>query len=87
MIDQQLTVICPKHGEHEYAIVSSIPGHEGAWCQICWMESMGSSLPYRKTSNSITPSPDSNSITPDDFLTMKETTPAPEDGWSTLPKE
>jgi hypothetical protein len=44
-----LTVICPKHGEHEYAITSTIPGHEGVWCQLCWMESMGPSLPYRKS--------------------------------------
>jgi len=30
-----ITVICPKHGEHEHAITSNIPGHEGVWCQIC----------------------------------------------------
>ena len=45
---EHITVICPKHGEHEHAITSNIPGHEGAWCQICWLESMGPSLPYRK---------------------------------------
>ena len=45
---EQITVICPKHGEHEHAITSNIPGHEGAWCQICWLESLGPSLPYRK---------------------------------------
>ena len=44
-----LTVICPKHGEHEYAIEASIPGHEGVWCQICWLESLGPSLPYRRS--------------------------------------
>lgn len=41
-----VTVICPKHGEHEHAIVSNIEGHEGVWCQLCWLESMGPSLPY-----------------------------------------
>ena len=39
---------CPKHGEHHHAIVSTVPGHEGAWCQLCWLESLGPSLPYRK---------------------------------------
>lgn len=43
-----VTVICPKHGAHEFAIVSDIPGHEGAWCQLCWLESLGPSAPYRK---------------------------------------
>ena len=47
-MNDEITVICPKHGEHEHAITSNIPGHEGAWCQICWLESMGPSLPYRK---------------------------------------
>jgi hypothetical protein len=42
-----VTVICPKHGEHEHAILSNIKGHEGAWCQLCWLESLGPSLPYR----------------------------------------
>jgi hypothetical protein len=45
---ETITVICPKHGEHEHAIVSNIEGHEGAWCQLCWLESLGPSLPYRK---------------------------------------
>ena len=44
---EHVTVICPKHGEHDHAITSNIPGHEGVWCQICWLESMGPSLPYR----------------------------------------
>ena len=43
-----ITVICPKHGEHDHAIVSNIDGHEGVWCQLCWLESLGPSLPYRK---------------------------------------
>jgi len=42
-----LTVICPKHGEHEHIIESTITGHEGVWCLLCWFESMGPSLPYR----------------------------------------
>ena len=45
--DGTVTVICPKHGEHEHAIVSNIEGHEGAWCQLCWLENLGPSLPYR----------------------------------------
>ena len=43
-----ITVICLKHGEHDHAIVSNIDGHEGVWCQLCWLESLGPSLPYRK---------------------------------------
>lgn len=43
-----ITVICPKHGEHEHAIISNIEGHEGVWCQLCWLESLGPSAPYRK---------------------------------------
>ena len=87
-IPSTITVICPKHGEHEHAIVSNIPGHEGVWCQICWTESMGESLPYKR--NSITPQtfePDRNSITADSFLTMEEMIPVPEAGWVTMPKE
>jgi hypothetical protein len=48
MSDENLTVVCPKHGEHEYAIVSNIEGHEGAWCQLCWLEALGPSLPYHR---------------------------------------
>jgi hypothetical protein len=47
-VESDITVICPKHGEHIHAIVSNIEGHEGAWCQICWLESLGPSLPYKK---------------------------------------
>jgi hypothetical protein len=36
---------CPIHGTHEYTIDSTIPGYEGHWCQICWIESLGPSLP------------------------------------------
>ena len=38
-------VTCPKHGEHPHAITSNIKGHEGQWCQICWIESLGQPLP------------------------------------------
>ena len=72
-VPSTITVICPKHGEHEYAIESTIPGHEGVWCQLCWMESMGPSLPYRRTA--------------DDFQTMEEMIPVPEAGWMPIPKE
>lgn len=41
-------VTCPKHGEHSHSIVSTIEGHEGTWCQICWIESLGESLPSIK---------------------------------------
>lgn len=43
-----IQILCPEHGTHEHAIVSDIPGHEGAWCQMCWLESLGPSLPYKK---------------------------------------
>jgi len=36
---------CPKHGIHSHTIVSIIPSHEGYWCQICWLESLGEPLP------------------------------------------
>jgi hypothetical protein len=38
-------VTCPKHGEHPYVIRSNIKEHEGSWCQICWIESLGEPLP------------------------------------------
>lgn len=38
-------VHCPKHGTHKHVIRSTIPEHEGVWCQICWLEMMGSPLP------------------------------------------
>lgn len=44
----QTYVICPKHGEHSHSIVSTIKGHEGVWCQICWIESLGQPLPSIK---------------------------------------
>ena len=75
-MSEQVTVICPKHGEHEHAITSNIPGHEGAWCQLCWLESLGPSLPYKW-----------NRIPPDGFLTMDEMIPVPEAGWVKVPKD
>ena len=39
-------VKCPKHGEHPHVIKSDIKGHEGVWCQICWLEMLGPSLPH-----------------------------------------
>lgn len=36
---------CPKHGIHAHTIVSTIPGHEGRWCMICWLETLGEPLP------------------------------------------
>ena len=38
-------VNCQKHGEHPHTILSSIPGHQGAWCQLCWLETLGEPLP------------------------------------------
>lgn len=64
----EVTVICPKHGEHEHAITSNIPGHEGAWCQLCWLESLGPSMPYRTRKLSAllqpTPEPEVSQIPP-----------------------
>ena len=37
-------VICQKHGKVENFIRSAIPGHEGHWCQICWLEMLGPPL-------------------------------------------
>lgn len=67
-------VFCPKHGEHEYAITSVIPGHEGAWCQLCWIETWGPSLPYKRKTQD------------DQYQTMGEQVEAPEDDYKTLPK-
>lgn len=45
---EQTMVECSKHGTHKYSIVSTIPGHEGVWCQICWIETLGPSFPSHK---------------------------------------
>jgi hypothetical protein len=47
-VQMRTEATCPKHGKTEYVIESTIPGHEGVWCQLCWLESLGPSLPYRK---------------------------------------
>ena len=39
-----LKVVCPKHGEHSQYIESTIKDHEGYWCMICWLESLGDPL-------------------------------------------
>lgn len=44
-VKQATRVICPKHGTHPHTIHSNIPGHEGYWCQLCWLESLGPCLP------------------------------------------
>lgn len=31
---------CSKHGAITQIISSTIPGHEGRWCQICWLETL-----------------------------------------------
>lgn len=31
---------CPTHGETEHVIVSTIKGREGAWCQLCWLDTL-----------------------------------------------
>jgi hypothetical protein len=41
-------ITCPKHGEHPHCIISNIKGHEGVWCQICWLESLGTPFPMQK---------------------------------------
>jgi hypothetical protein len=41
----QKQVVCPKHGTHKYYISSDIEGHEGHWCMLCWLESLGPTLP------------------------------------------
>ena len=41
----QKQIVCPKHGTHNQYISSNIKGHEGQWCMLCWLESLGPSLP------------------------------------------
>lgn len=46
MIDIDTVLVdCPKHGIHNHVIVSDIQGYEGQWCLLCWIASMGPSLP------------------------------------------
>ena len=89
-MNDQLTVICPKHGEHEYAITSNIPGQEGAWCQICWLESLGPSLPYKWSATPPEAKQDIMRMVDEqfdaEFKTMDEMIPVPEVGWMAVPK-
>jgi hypothetical protein len=41
-------IVCPKHGTHKHYISSDIKGHEGHWCMLCWLESLGPLLPLVK---------------------------------------
>jgi hypothetical protein len=41
----QKQIVCPKHGTHNQIISSTVEGHEGHWCMLCWLESLGPSLP------------------------------------------
>jgi hypothetical protein len=43
-----LKIVCPKHGTHNQYISSNIKGHEGHWCMLCWLESLGNPLPTIK---------------------------------------
>ena len=61
-----LEVFCPKHGNHTHTLSSTIPGHEGAWCMMCWLESLGPSLPYKSVVQEIELGKDSN-IPPEDL--------------------
>lgn len=38
-------VDCPKHGPTENIITSTVKDHEGHWCQLCWLDMLGPSLP------------------------------------------
>jgi hypothetical protein len=40
-----LKIVCPKHGVHAQYISSTVKGHEGYWCMLCWLESLGDPLP------------------------------------------
>jgi hypothetical protein len=41
----ELKIVCPKHGTHDQYISSTVKGHEGYWCMLCWLESLGAPLP------------------------------------------
>lgn len=41
----QPKINCPKHGIHNQLITSSVDGYQGQWCMLCWLESLGPSLP------------------------------------------
>ena len=40
----QKLIVCPIHGRHTHYISSDIEGHEGHWCMLCWLNSLGPSL-------------------------------------------
>ena len=40
----QKLIVCPIHGKHTHYISSDIEGHEGHWCMLCWLNSLGPSL-------------------------------------------
>ena len=44
-------IVCPKHGTHGHYISSNIEGREGHWCMLCWLESLGPSLPVVEEPN------------------------------------
>jgi hypothetical protein len=43
-ISNVLHVQCEKHGTHPHAITSAVKGFEGAYCQLCWLETLGPPL-------------------------------------------
>jgi hypothetical protein len=45
LVVEAAKIDCPKHGVHPHTIVSTIPGHNGHWCMLCWLETLGQSLP------------------------------------------
>jgi len=44
-LTNQPKISCPKHGIHNQLITSTVDGHQGQWCMLCWLESLGPSLP------------------------------------------
>jgi hypothetical protein len=49
--DSQKQIVCPKHGTHKHYISSTVENYEGHWCMLCWLESLGPSLPAIEQSN------------------------------------
>jgi hypothetical protein len=47
----QKQIVCPTHGTHKHYISSDIEGREGHWCMLCWLESLGPSLPVVEPPN------------------------------------
>lgn len=45
IVYEEPKIDCPTHGIHHFTIASTIPGHEGRWCMICWLETLGKPLP------------------------------------------